>query len=262
MNISFFTTKNTLGSMVRGKDVATYLGGKYNPTKDFENDVRVYIKPNNLDHVRDCDYVDVSDGEGVVSLLKSRPQIKIIANSLYSFEYIKSQIPNEIFLIPQQHLNWEKEKRERIGIKTCGYIGRRSPDSLRIYGEIKEALNKIDINFITCYDFSGRDRQEAIDFYKSIDLLIVGIWRGDGPFKTPTKLINAASFGIPSIADSLPGYKEFEGFYVPFINTENMIKKVEKFKDEDYYNAFAEKISQKADEYHYSRIAELYKQLT
>jgi len=48
---------------------------------------------------------------------------------------------------------------------------------------------------------------------------------------------------------------------VPFVDIENMIKEVEKFKDEDYYNAFAERLSQKANEYHYDRIAELYKQL-
>lgn len=257
--ISFFATKNFLGSIIRGKQIAEYTGGKYNPKEDFQKDIKVYLKPITLDHIKGGDWVDVSDGPWVVDLLRVRPDIKVITNSLVSYEYAKSQLTNHVIYLPQQHLNWERQKRDRKGVTVCGYIGSPSPVALKIYGEIREVLKTIGVEFKTCFDW--RSREDAVNFYKSIDVLIVGIWRRDRAYKTPTKLINAASFGVPSIADKLEGYEEFEGYYIPFVSIDNMLKEVTKLKDEKYYNSFAKKISKKAEEYHIDRIAKQYLEL-
>ena len=110
MNISFFARAYFLGidpsiskepifsrlaGLVRGEQVAEYLGGKYNPQSGFENDLRIYIKPKTLDAVRDSDYVDVSDaGDYLIELLKKRPKIKLIASSHILYDYLKAKLPN------------------------------------------------------------------------------------------------------------------------------------------------------------------------
>lgn len=242
--VSFLAEKNFLGSMIRGKQIADYIGGQYNPKC-------IYIKPTSLNHIRDCDYVDVSDGEW--EHFKTRPKLKLIANSLYGYEFLKEHLPNEIIYIPQQHLNWERTKRDRKGITCCGYIGKHSKVADKMYKEIADKLTSVNLQFEF---FSGFfTREDAIEFYKRIDLLIVGPWKGDGPFKTPTKLINAASFGVPSIAYPIPQYKEFEGYYIPY--EDNLLGLINKL---DYDN-FAQKIMVKAEDYHISKIAELYKKL-
>jgi len=256
MALNFFAEKNFLGSMIRGKQIADYVGGQYRPIVFFKNDTNIYLKPSSLDKIKDGEWVDVSDGEQVVDLLKQRPGIKVIANSLYSYELVKSQLSNEVKFIPQQHLNWEMIKRFRNGLAKCGYIGKRSLIAEKIYGEIADIARNAGLEFEFFSDFYTRE--DAVKFYTRIDLLIIGKWNKHEPYKTPTKMINAASFGIPSIAYPLPGYKEFEGYYV---HLKDLPSEIDRFKDANYYNDFSQKIIKKAEEYHISRIAELYKRL-
>jgi len=254
MAISFFAEKNFLGSIIRGKQIADWIGGNYNKER---GDLNIYIKPTTLDKVKDGDWVDVSDGEWLARKLKKRPRIKIIAHSLKTYELLK-ELPNEIVWISQQHLNWERDKRDRKEITTCGYIGHPNDLAFKICDEVGEKIRSIGWEFITCFDY--RNREDAVAFYKKIDLLVIGAWN-DPPYKTPTKIINAASFGVPSIAYPTEGYKEFEGYYVHARDLDEMAKEVQKFRDKDYYNEWLEKIIKKADEYHISNVAQKYRDL-
>lgn len=252
-----------LSSVIRGEQIAEYLGGKFNPSKRSE--VNIYLKPNSLKDIEDTDYVDYNDHENAETInqeLSKRPKIKVIANCTYSANYLKTKLPNEIICIPQQHINWEGYVNPKRGLKVAGYIGRPSNTSFAINKKVEEQLKKLGIEYFLCYKWT--DRKDACDFYKSIDLLIMayeGTDRYDTPFTTPTKMINAASFGVPTIAYRKKGYEEFEGYYVPYETPEDLIREVERFKDENYYKEFSDKVREKAGEYHISKIAELYKKL-
>ncbi len=93
--------------------------------------------------------------------------------------------------------------------------------------------------------------------------MVIGAWElGDpNPHKIPTKIINAASFGIPSIAYPLRGYKEIEGYYVRASNMKELLTEVEKFKDKDYYKKWSGKVLKMSEKYHISEVAKLYKKL-
>jgi hypothetical protein len=277
MSISFFARPSFLGnalpsltkepypfrlsSDIRAKQIAEYIGAKYNPTEGYENDLCIYVKPRSLDKVKDGDYVDVADGDYLIEPLKARHNIKVIAASQYSYEFLKQKLENELVLIPQQHLNWENAIRDRKGITTGGYIGKPSPQAFKINEEIRKRLKVIGFDFITCFSF--KNRQDAVNFYKSIDLLIIGFKAPDidWPFATPQKMINAASFGVPSVAYKRAGYKEFEGNYIPVRTMDSLVAEVEKVKKEDYYTEWANKIIKETEKYHISKIAEMYKQL-
>ena len=253
-----------LSSEIRAKQIAEYIGGKYNPKGGYENDVCIYIKPGNLDRVRDVDYVDFSDGlyTGLIEKLKQRPKIRILAHSTYLYKYLKERLPNEIIYLPQQHLNWERVKRERKGMTTGGYIGSSSSISIKMNTALKEALAKMGMDYVMCYNW--RSREDAINFYKQIDFLVIyGYGNSDeyNPCAQPTKMINAASFGIPSLANWQVGYEEFEGYYMRFKTMDDLAGEVQKLKDENYYNKYAKRIINKAEEYHIDNIAKQYERL-
>jgi len=250
-----------LSSRIRGEEMAEYLGVKYNPTEGYENDVRIYIKPRNLGDISDGSYVDFLDGEFKDYWFIRRPKLKVIAASLYSYEHMKKRLPNEIYLIPSHHLNTDRITRDRKEIKVCGYIGTPSPTAFKKFGELKERLKEIGMDFVIEYYF--KTKQDAINLYKQIDIFVCADWDGyDHPYKIPTKIINAASFGIPCVAYPMMANKELEGFYLQAKNMSETIVQVENLKNPDFYEEWSAKIAPMAENYHISKIAELYQKLS
>jgi hypothetical protein len=249
-----------LSSRIRGEEIAEYLGAKYNPTEGYENDVRIYVKPRTLNEISDGSYVDFLDGEFRDYWLIKRPKIKVIAASLYSYEYMKKRVPNEIFLIPSHHLNVDRLRRDRKEIKVCGYIGAPSPAAFRRFDEIEDRLKDMGMEMVMSWFF--KIKQDALDLYKQIDIFICGDWDGyDHPFKIPTKIVNAASFGIPCVAYPMMANQELEGYYLPARSLKETLEEVEKLRDGDYYTQLVEKIVPFAENYHISNIALKYRKL-
>ena len=103
-----------------------------------------------------------------------------------------------------------------------------------------------------------------INYFKKIDFLV--IWYFDffdrnSFYRHPTKMINAASFGIPTLAQPIAGYSEFEGFYIPIESIDNIVREVQKLKDINYYTRWSDKLYKEAEKYHISNTTELYKKL-
>jgi len=249
-----------LSSRIRGEEIAAYLGAKYNPTEGYENDVKIYVKPRNLDVISDGSYVDFLDGEFRDYWLIKRPKIKVIAASLYSYEYMKKRLPNEIYLIPSHHLNTYRVRRTRKEIKVCGYIGAPSPEAFKRFDDIKERLKEIDMELVVEWFF--KTKQDAMNLYSQIDIFVFGDWDAlDHPYRIPTKIINAASFGIPSVAYPMMANKENEGYYLHARNMDELIEGVKKLKDEKYYKELVEKIIPWSENYHISKIANEYRHI-
>jgi hypothetical protein len=251
-----------LSSRIRAEEMSEYLGAMLNPVEGYSNDVRIYVKPRSLDNISDGSYVDFLDGEFRDTRLATRPKIKVIAASECSYEYMKEKLPNEIFFIPSHHINFEKVRRNRKGLTVGGYLGVPSNYAFERYGKIKEELSKIGIDFIISYYF--KTRQDALDLYNQIDVFVHGDWENPSinhPYRIPTKIINAASFGIPSIAAPIMGNKEVEGYYLHASSIEEMLSQIERLRDETFYNDFCNKIIEMSDNYHISKVAELYREL-
>jgi hypothetical protein len=260
--ISFFTYQNYLGPKVRGEEIAQYMKAIFNSKKSTEKvrgDVNIHVKPKNFSEVMDGDWVDITDGEWVPALLKERPKVNAIAGSLYTYEIFKEKLPNKMVWISQQHLNWDREKRERLPFYLiAGYIGGPSQYTKDLYKEVGERLKEIGINFVTCFDF--KDRRDAIKFYKLIDVLIVADPKDDHIYKTPTKLINAASFGVPSIAIPLKGYREWDGNYIKLNNLNELYKATEEVKKD--YDFWSDKVIKASEYFHISNVSKRYEELS
>jgi hypothetical protein len=250
-----------VSSRIRGEEIAEYLGCKLNPRDDYENDVCVWVKPAGLDKVRDNDWVDFLDDEPLLPYIYKRPKVKLIAASQRSYLELKKHFPNEMVLIPQQHINWDRQRRTRTEIKIAGYIGSPSPYAFKHYAQIGEELKKVGLEFKTCFDF--QTKQDAINFYLSIDVLVIGAWElGDpSPYKIPTKIINAMSFGVPSIAYPLESYNEINGFYLEANNMTELLTQAKRVQNTLFYMKEVNLIVHKSDKYHISRIAGMYEEL-
>lgn len=249
-----------VSSRIRAEEITHYLGAKLNPREGFENDVCIYVKPTRLDHIKDGAYVDVLDDLYTFEHLKERPGIKVIAMSLPHFEFLKKELKNEVILIPHHHINFERIRRSRKKIITCGYVGVNTASHRSLNHKIKRALRKVNLYFVPLFLF--QTRQDIINYYQSIDIQVIGYFDyHDIPYYHPTKIINAASFGIPTVAGRRLAYKEFDNFYIPVDNMDELLTEIEKLKDRKYYNQWSDKVAKAAEKYHISNIAKLYQQL-
>ncbi|OFW53985.1 MAG: hypothetical protein A2163_07900 [Actinobacteria bacterium RBG_13_35_12] len=239
--------------------IAEYLGAKLNPERGYEDDLCIYVKPFIDTKFAKNFYVDVVDGRTLFEWLIANPQIKIISCSQYNYEFLQSRLKgNKIIFIPQHHCNFERFKRNREQVINVGFIG--SPGSFMFpFEEMRRRIESKGMTFI--YKTIYSTRQEVFDFYKNIDIQIS--WRTiQYPFKNPLRFINAASFGIPTVGYPEICNKEFEGYYIQVKTIDHLIKEVRRLRDDpDYYKEFSNKIFKKANDYHISKIAKMYKKL-
>lgn len=214
-----------VSSRIRGEEIAEYLGAKLNGER---SEVNIYVKGCRTGDVQDGDYVDVLDDIWIFDWLKDRPKVKVIAMSLSHQDWLRSKLTNEIVYIPHHHMNFDRVIKTGKGMVT-GYVG--APQKV-----------KADI-----YLTNFKTRQDIIDFYKKIDIQVIGE-APDVPYYHPTKIINAMSFGIPTVAPKIMGYKEVEGFY--FYSLQELKKGWD-----------ADRLIKEAEKYHIENIAERYRQL-
>ncbi len=274
MNLTFFAQppylhegKNRLmggSALIRGEQIAKYLGAKYNPVSGYENDICVYIKP---EMKRDAtpshpfaekSYIDVIDYKEYIQWLRDNPALRGIVASQYSYDILKKyKLPNKIVFIPQQHCNFERMVRDRKIIKNVGIIGAPRTFQYSI-DELSDRLKEIGLTLITKYDF--QTREDVVNFYKQIDIQLVWdtIYR---LLKNPLKIINAGSFGIPTVGYPHKGYREVEGYYVRASTVDQLVNEAEKLINLENYEIASKDLLQMAEKYHISRVAEMYKLL-
>lgn len=254
-----------VSARTRGSEIAEAVKGKFNPVEGYENDVCIYIKPSfrRLVLMKKGDYLDVLDGgHEYFRWLRNNPEIKIIAMTLFQYDMLKAdkRFRNEIVLIPHPHINQERILRDRKEIKVCGFVGAYREEYKKTNEIIKSKLAELGMEFLPLHDF--QTRQDAINYYKQIDIQLLAydtIEKPPNHAEHPTKIINAASFGIPTIALKRPAYKEVEGYYIQLRNLDSLVEQVrETIKD---YDQWSKKVIDKAEEYYIDNIAGLYHEL-
>jgi len=254
-----------VSSMIRGDQIAEAIGARLNPPQGYENDVCIYVKPrvqkgDDFNFEGRKNYLDIIDGHNLGQLALKHPEVDVIVCSQVDYETMSKVIPNKIILIPQHHCNFERQKRIRTKLTQVGVIGSRGafphlPDGLR------KALAERGMELVEYSQFYTR--QDIIDFYMSIDLQIV--WR---PYKkllsNPLKIVNASSFGVPTIALDEPAFKEVEDCYVRIKSFDEFLVKLDKIRlnrNQYEFTGFFQRMIEKAEEYHIDNIAKLYKEL-
>jgi len=258
-DLAFFSKKlGTSGKggsgLIRAVQIAEHLGAKLNPGKDYKNGVCIYVKAEPPENFPKHSYLDVMDTDGRNRWLKKHPEIGVIACSEAARSHLSKVLKrDDVVVIPQHHCNYDRVKRDRKEMLVVGVIGRPSSMDLDI-NDLKKRLRKIGMEFVMTSKYRGRE--DVVDFYKKIDIQI--IWRKENkPFKNALKIVNAASFGIPTVAYPEQGYMEMEGYYLRAKTIDKLIDEVKDLKG----GWHTQRLIDKAEEYHIDNIAELYKKL-
>jgi len=258
----FFYSKKVGSGIIRGMQVADYIGAGKNPVNGHENNVCIYVKTQPPENFPKQSYIDVLDGYGLVSWVKRHPKIGVIAASKVAQEYLSEELKRtDIKLVQQHHCNYEQGQRPEREITTVGYIGSKNGLKELQPIKLKTALTGKGLKFKAKTKFIGRG--DVIAFYKSIDIQVA--FRPEyylSSLKTPLKLCNAGSFGIPTVAYPEKSYvREFSGCFVPVKSTQEIVENCSRLKDNVYYNTMASKALAQSERYHIDHIAEQYKVL-
>lgn len=258
-----------MSSLIRGQQIATYLGAKLNPTEGYQNDACIYVKPPYKPESGDfpfegkTNYLDICDAPGFYELAKKHPEVTIIAASDWNYEMLKRILPeNKVINIPEQHCNFERKKRTRKEITTVGIIGIARAFEFLPPG-LKEELAKRGMKLIEYCKFNTR--QDVVDFYLDIDVQI--IWRPYYDYRrnilaNPLKIVNSASFGIPTIAYTEKTFEEMDGCVIQVNTLGEFLQELDKLRsDPKLYEQYSKRCLEKSEDYHIEKIANLYKDL-
>ena len=252
-----------VSSTVRGEQIAAYMGNaRLNPPKVEEGDVNIYVKP----HIKvgfDFDFpknswIDIQDGWELIHTLQKYPEVGVIAYGDLSYETLSKYV-KKIVNIPHHHVNFERTVRKRDKILKVGTTG--SPAAWDyIPEEIKEGLKQRGIRLELYSNFYPRTA--VARFHESVDVFIH--WRAwlNRKLSCPFKIINSASFGVPTIALDEPSFKEVEGTYIGVSNPAQWLEKFDLLvNDARLYQEMADKCLEVAEKYHIESISKLYKEL-
>ena len=266
MSLTFFykTRRKAKSGKIRGQQISSYLNAKQNPVEGYHDDVCVYVKSRPpTDWYPERSYVGVVDSYPLLKWVDDNPHFGVIAISKVAHDYMSKKLKrDDIYLIPEHHCNFNREINPCRDVKTVGYIGNKNGSLFP--KNIKEMFAKegFDCKIVTDY----RTREQVVDFYKSIDIQVISQRKRrmrQSRLKNPLKIANASSFGVPTIAFPEPhSVAEFKGYFIEVNSISRMIASCVMLRDsKNCYNDMASKAIEKAEDYHISKIAELYLQL-
>lgn len=238
--ISFFANKNGSGE-IRGRQMAEFLGGRLNPAEGYEDDVCIYVKRKPPDDHPVQSYLDVVDASERVGWLRRHPEIGVIASSRTGWQYLEKELGRHVKLIPQHHCNFERRRKTpRRGAPRIGVVGGRASMPEHI----------ATLTGATRYG-DYRTWRDVVDAYLQIDIQV--IWRGivDRPLKNALKIINAASFGIPTVALPEPCYWEMEGCYWRATTEAELLRTIEVLAD----GYDEERLVRETEQFHIEKVA-------
>jgi hypothetical protein len=250
-----------ISTIIRGFQVAEAIGANLNPEKGYENDTCIYVKP----HIKPGadftfhgkPFLDIIDGN-LLHVAAKHPNVTIIACSNATFEYVTGDINNKVVLIPQHHCNFERAKRTRREVTTVGVIG--SPTAFdTLPPGFTEKLAEMGLDLITFSTIFKRE--DVIDYFNKIDIQL--IWNpavaNIKRLANPLKIVNASSFGIPTVAHEDYVWEEMRGCYIPAVSVDDMLKQIKLLSTTpDLYAEYADRCIATSEKYHIDHISKLY----
>lgn len=266
MSLVFITHPAYPSGILRGEQIAERLNVACNPTEVSKKDTIIMVKTwhPEIANFSSNVYFDLIDYDEPLGVLSRYPNIKIIAMSNTSAEYIKARVENKVVMIPHHHCNYKNITRPEREVKVVGYCGTKWGLNLD-QAELKAKLENIglDFRFIDCERLNV-SREEICNFYSELDIQLA--YRK--PFlskvtqpelKCPLKLVNAGSFRIPTVA--FPEISWRVGFDT-FMHVKSMGEMVDSCRilkeDKSTYDHFAKKAYEFSQDYHIDKIVKLY----
>ena len=262
MGFSFFGVAHWGQIEVRGRQVAERLGGKFNPIEGFEDDICIFVgsRPRIERPLRT--FLDPGEKRLQLHYIAHYKEIRVISWSNAQFARLKYLYPNRpIYLIPQHHCNFEHEQRPDRPIVKVGVVGPHT-SVYHPLEDLRARLENVGLQFhLTA---TPRNQREAANAYKELDIQLV--FRNILPgleYRSPLKVINAGSFGIPTVAFPEPAFEmEVKGTYLPAETIDELIEGARALStNPSLYRKYADAARATATEYHIDKIIPHYRKL-
>jgi glycosyltransferase involved in cell wall biosynthesis len=245
---------------VRGEQMARHFKARLNlnePVEDWHYpfDVHIWVKqePRHLEWPGKH-YLDIMDATERGPWAREHPECGLIAMSLSGQEWLAKRLGREdVVWIRVHHCNFDRLVRERDGFSVAGVCG--GPGAIQCDEEqLEGVLAEHGLEWRWYQDYRGP--ADITEFYRNIDVQVV--WRTmRRPLKDPEKIVNAMSLGVPTVAYPEPAYKEVEGYYWPVRTFDELGAAIEELRG----GYDAQRLIDKAEEYHIDSVAQLYGQL-
>lgn len=266
----FYTKRNFHygASLCRGYQIAEKLDSHCNPPIDAitaDNTVIVVKRPfpELIGKVKKI-YCDLVDGSPVTNgFVRNYPDVIIIVATPLAAECYKKRFPKHtIIWIPHHHCNFERQVRNRSEVKKIGYNGQQKGFPPELWSDFVEKVKPYGFE---CYrENEVRDRAKLCDYFMNIDIS-VSFRNKHLQAKPPTKLNNAGSFKIPTVAYPEPCFVTNHGgesHFVPASTIDEMVKACVRLRNEkQFYDTIAEKAWQDAQAYHIDEVMKYYRKL-
>lgn len=260
---SFFMRMTRGSGEIRGVQMAKKLDGRVNPESDYEDDTCIFILgtlPNGIEPTHSY-YDPIDCGLARIARIRRYGHGPIIAVSKVQREELAKAFPKrEVYMIPQQHCNFNRERREKRPVRVAGCIGGDSAIQWPHYA-INRLFKESGLEWKFGYRYGSR--QATIDFYKTIDIQIS--YRPLHPrglinHMNVLKLSNAGSFGIPTVSYPEPAYAmEWKDECLFNDSIYGIVKEAKRLADNpSLYEEYSEKALNKSEEYHIDNISKLY----
>lgn len=288
----FLTNNNTESGRCRGFDIANYLDMPINiPVSDItSNDIVIMVKKFDPEVCRKSKhtYVDFMDGHDTLEscVLENSKEledkISILTLDPHGAKLLKKYIFKQfdVTWIPHTHCNDNDVIRPvDREIKTIGYNGSDSGFEEEFWNLFSDNIQKHGFTAIrtnTITTGSDNAKQLCCDFYYNLDIAVafrptggkyVTRWHPEIIYssvdlKCATKLNNASSFGVPSVAYPEHAFLwnyEKNGTFIPVYSLEEMIKACIYLRENlDSYQFVANKAREESKPYSIENISKLY----
>ena len=113
---------------IRGLQMAEHFKARLNPSEDwhYDFDIHIWVKQEPRDlSLPGKHYLDVLDAQERMGWLEKHPECGVIASSQTGYEYLRKRLGREdVHLIPQHHVNFERITRDGHGIQVAGGVSR------------------------------------------------------------------------------------------------------------------------------------------
>lgn len=236
----FIGMSTRTSGMIRGKQIADRMGGKFFDQEDerniskIRNETVIFIRSfnQNLAWQLKCngckigyDLLDRPVADAHLQLKSSNSSkinwtaytnrhidFYLVNNSLCKAE-LSEVTSTPVHVVPHHTVNFDGDCNLFVEKKTynVGYIG--LDDQFDAKDELTSLALSGKINFVQCHP---NTREDVVEMMKKIDIGVVYVEKSDRvepvlKYKPNVKLSNFQSFGIPTIACEYSSFKEFGG---------------------------------------------------
>jgi len=274
-SLAFFGTERRkfLSRQIRGRQVVEHLSDAvWNPSEPPQDAACIYIKCFPEVVPEHC-WIDIVDYHQLIHWIWQHPEVGTIALSEYAKRHLEHVLPGRrVVTIPQQHCNDEGRLREDRPVRVVGFVGNGfgalggfSPE------ELKQGFADVGLEFRWLFNPSGEKRfsarRDVADFFAGIDVQVsfrrFHSWDQNRKLKDALRIVNAGSFGIPTVAFPELTYEYMcRDAYIPVTRMRDLFQACKQLAtDRVLYSDVALRAFELAQNYHIDKILPLYEEL-